>query len=190
MNAQGLFTLDGKQAGFTCSNCGSFWKDEKSANICCMCMFCGREPVVKGSTLCGNCRKERSERKSKELELKALETFDKAEEVFVWQYLWYVDKMYDNVEDLLDCCGDNPPEFVHPMAPVVFSGLDLSDILCQCEEQFPCFDEEFILADNLSGLDELEKAIKKFNEENEDTVIYFEPDYSKKVRVSRDGKPI
>jgi hypothetical protein len=190
MEAQELYLKDGKSTGiFFCSICRTVHRSKEEAESCCVCSECRSNKQLPHSTLCTECKARRN------IELAAMEAdkkkeiLDKAEVVRDWKFLWFNDKMYKDVDILLDDCQNENisiPEFVHPMKPITFEGFDLSVLLDDFTDNIMIEDmDSNDIASHLKGLDQLQEAFRKFNEANSEIIMYYVEDYSKKVRIER-----
>jgi len=177
MNAKELFFADHKPAGvFSCGKCGVIARDPITADECCkphICPYCHKEVEDKHRTAHESCiynaRIEKAEK---------LKSWDG------WIFLdghGYKEGYFEDLQDLIDWLDDEEtdtrPEWAFVCKTVPFKGPDIGNIIEQC-----CDDMYEDAEDSLSGLDELESAIKEFNEANREMVSYY-PDYKRVVRI-------
>ena len=122
--------------------------------------------------------------------IKASNALAKAEEVLTFEYLWHNEKMYSEIDILIEDCDESEsrvPEFVFLMKPVFFAGFSVEDLFDNLNENIMC--EDVDVKDTLEHTCDLFKAFRKFNEFNIRTIIYWEEDTSKKIRISGTSVP-
>jgi hypothetical protein len=187
MEGKELYLENGKPTGiFFCSECKVVHRTQKEADDCCICLNCREEKRVRYYTVCEKCKKiDDLERQKKKVEAQKV-AFDKAVEVAKWKYVWFNEKMYSDLGQLIDDCeyGKIPiPKYVHAMKPVIFKGFSLNELLESFNESIEISDDYYNSENYLLGLDALKKAFDEFNNINEDTIIYWTVDYGKKVKT-------
>lgn len=190
MNAIELFHQDGKSAGvFYCAACRIVKRTKSEAEECCSpvkCKDCGNVVEIKYtfrpiSVQCDSCSRDERAR----IEQKR---FDKAEKLTKWDgpvyceghgrngYAKSVSEMLDYLEDV-----EERPKYVWACTIKHFVNADISDITERlADDAYEDFDP-----DDLNGLEELNVAIKAFNEANQGAVSW-EPDFSKAIPL--DGR--
>lgn len=188
MKAFELYTKEGKQTGvFCCGECKIVHRTQKDAESCCVCADCGVNTRLEYKTVCGDCSKKRYAKQQAEAIQKEVEILNKAVEVTEWQYVWFNEKMYSDLESLIDDCGIEEnviPEFVHLMKPIMFTGFQIDRLLDEYTENIMVDDIDSNEVERLLiGYAELKKAVCKFNDSNKSIIIYWVVDNSKKVRI-------
>jgi len=182
MNAQQLFLESGNPSGvYYCSECRSVYRTFDLANECCVCQTCKTGKREKCRTTCEACssiQNMESQKRFEELEKFAL---DKAEVAEDWEYVWYNDHMYSDIDELCEDCDGNPPEYVFSMKPVPFRSFTVDAVLDQYNEEFGFACEDFEIRDIVTGLKELKEAFDIFNTTNKDKILYYEEDRKHKV---------
>jgi hypothetical protein len=175
---------DGKDVFvWACGECGFISSNEEMAKKCCSCLTCGTKlDRSRGYTNCDSCR-EKERAKSEE------ERFQKAEKLESWDgwvYLegaGYNEGYFRSLGELVDFLEDDErevwPEYIFICKEQPFPGADIDSII----ENVTCEMYEDA-ADNLNGLEELEKAINAFNEANKNMITYY-PDYKRMVKVPK-----
>lgn len=179
MSAMELFQKDGKSAGiFYCSTCRCVAKTQGEAERCCQpykCQKCGKE-CEKYWTICTECRKkEEAEKEQKR--------FDAATKIPAAEYsgwLYFTDKFYEGVEQLLEDNPDDSPEWAWACTANHFARVDVDDTLQRIAEDEDAY-EDFDSSD-LRGIDELTAAVDAFNKANEGVVSYS-PDFTRAVML-------
>lgn len=188
MEAIELYNKDGKSVGiFYCKECKLVHNNKESADSCCVCEMCKTNKREKHKIYCKECLKihesERDEKEKQALKKK----LENATLVDKWDYLWFNEKLYGDPDEIIEMCTEDGlpiPEYVHPAKPIKFQGFSLLDILDRIAED--AFLEDMTgqdIAASLKDYASLDVAIKLFNEANKDTTIYYEEDWSKKVKV-------
>lgn len=110
--------------------------------------------------------------------------FEKAEKVDKWDgYIYVGDQYYDSVEDFLDQTEkDDTPDYVWCTKPTqIISGLTVDDVV---ENQICDRGWEDMGINDLNGVAELQAALNKFVQENEEVVSYY-PDYTKALILKK-----
>jgi hypothetical protein len=177
VKANELFYEDGRSAGvFACGKCRLIHTHRDLADRCCepyICPHCGKPVEEKHRTAHHDCTE-----KDKISKAEKLEAWDG------WVYLdghGYRDGYFLSLDELIEYLDDEEidprPEWAFLCQTMPFKGPDIGNIIEQC-----CDDMYEDAEDSLSGLDELEVAIKEFNEANKGTVSYY-PDYKRAVRI-------
>jgi hypothetical protein len=185
MNATELFHKDGRPAGvFYCGECRIIFKDASSAELCCgsyKCEDCGKGTGSRSWLVCDGCRSERDRKRE-------LERFERAEKLTDWDG-WVYDEgsgrngYHQSVADLLEFYEDEerqPPEYVWACDSTAFAtlGIDrVKDWILDGGDAYEDFDP-----DDLNGLEELSRALEKFNEANA-AVLSYHPNYKRAVLV-------
>lgn len=176
MQAQELFLSTGKSAGvYYCEKCKSVRKTKEDADDCCSpykCQQCGTE-TERYYTICNSCQ-------NKKEHAQELARFEKAEKLTSFDsQIFYNDKYYDSVGDMLDYIDGDPPEYVWATTECHFVRLEIGkveELSVDIDSAYEDFDEE------PDGLDELKIAIEAFNKANYHHISYI-VDYSKAVLV-------
>jgi len=160
------------QEAWLCSACTRVWTDKDSASRCCTCSYCGSfKTWTSGATVHLECQVQ----KSKEADRVALEKAELVE----WDGgpIYFDDKVYDSPEDVLDAFLEgHAPEFIFATEQTNFF-FDLDGAL-----ENACDQHHDDMRDNLEGIDELQSAVDKFNEQNSGNFSVTE-DRSKKIRL-------
>ena len=191
MNGERLFIKAGdvfkETNAFVCTNCNMSNRTQQGADDCCLCCRCKKKPREQHYIYCEECKPlYEAERKEKDAE-KDKAALDKATEVTEFEFIWYEENMYPSVGEMIECLAcDMPeedyPDFVFAMKQVKFSGFSY-DYLIENSDEDMC--EDVYVEEVLFGLDELKQAFKDCNELNKDTVVFWEADYTKKVKVTQ-----
>jgi hypothetical protein len=179
MNAKELFFADHKPAGvFSCGKCGVIARDPITADECCkphICPYCHKEVEDKHRTAHESC-----------IYKARIEKAEKLESWEGWVYLegyGYKEGYFESMEDLLEYLDeeeketDPRPEWAFVCKTIPFKGPALNSIIESCCEEMYEDAEE-----SLSGLGELEAAIREFSEANKRMVSYC-PDYKRVARI-------
>lgn len=185
MNTEQLFLENGEPTGvYFCSKCRTVYRSESQAEDCCLCLTCRKALRVSYYTVCDACKQVMELEQERKHEDAIRKIFDAAEEVTEFEHLWWNDRMYSGIDEILDDCEDGVvPEFVHPMKPEHFEGFVLQRLIDDYNENILIDDDAFDVSEHLSGLDELNAAFDEFNQKNENVVICWFEDNKKKVRV-------
>lgn len=160
---------------FECGECGFTFTRKGAAENCCkegVCEVCG---CGTGSslTMCDSCRDQ------KKLDAAAeINPDDHDGPVYSEEH----DKYFEDLGEFIDWAEDQEekdlPSFLHPCEERGFPGIDIADAVYNvCQDLF----EDAI--DHIVGLEELDAAVKKFNDKQ--TMISWEPDMSKKICVKK-----
>ena len=187
MDAAELYKQSGESVNvWFCGKCGTVGWNKDAAERCCIphkCKTCGKaEPTAE----CNDCYKAREQKKE-------LERFEKADKVTTWDgwiYLdgyGYKDGYFESVADLEDYLADHPdsrPEYAWTCSENQFVSVDTDSLYEQIEERGY---EDFGRGE-LNGTDELEAAIKIFEKANE-SIVSYEPDYSKALLLAPFNTP-
>ena len=186
MKPQELFLKDGKSAGvFYCSNCKCVNKTKEGADGCCRCSRCEEKPTAKNSCMCMECRTIWQRESTEQNNAKEAAALAVAELVKRCEYFWYNDKMYSEVDSLIDDCeceGCSIPEYAFVMKPVYFKGFSLEGMFDDENENNMC--EDLDIRDKLVGIEQLMRAMGTFNIENKNSIIYYVEDRSKKIAIA------
>jgi hypothetical protein len=183
-NAVRLYKPDGTSAGvFMCSVCRRVHATEDQADWCHgerLCA-CGKK-IQQGyfQSKCNECQgKEWREKEA----AKEAERFEKATKIkasdYAGEHVFCGDQYYDSVGDAVDqFLEGQEPEYVWACQDSHLPKVDLEDITCNL------LDNMWDDADtsDLNGIEELEAALKAFNEANE-SVQMWEVDYSTAILV-------
>lgn len=193
MDGKQLFIHNGsvyqKVNAFVCGNCSMSNRTMEGAEQCCRCTDCKDKPCLPMKCRCTACQAVFDINLAHESAKQEKAAFDAATEATEWEHVWYNDKMYTSVEEMLedlatyDVAMQDLPEFVFAMKPVKFSRFSL-DYLIEDANEGMC--EDVYVEEILKGLDELKQAFKDFNDLNKETVVYWEEDRTRKVRVVYD----
>lgn len=186
MAAIELFKGDGTAAGiFYCSQCRIVYDSKEKAEFCHeerLCA-CGNkiESIHSRQSKCSHC--EDIEWKEKERKRES-ERFEAAKKINATEYkgehVFLGDQYYDSVEEVIDqFLEGQEPEYVWACADKKLPTIDLNDVTCNLVESM-WQDAE---VSDLNGVEELESALKAFNEANE-SIQLWEPDYSVAIIVS------
>ena len=183
MNATELFLEDGNSSGvFFCGKCRCVARSKPQAEQCCQnyqCVKCGKDTGGRSWLVCEPCREDEESKKE-------ADRFEAAKKVTATEWAGWVyldgtgnDGYSASVEDFWEVWGydhaesDENPKYVWACKAIHFASADISDIIDRIvDNAYEDFDP-----DDLNGLDELKKAIEKFNNDNRDIVSY-QPDYS------------
>ncbi len=162
---------------YACGECGVVARDKALAEDCCKkahCETCGAE-TYKHWTYCSLCMDKIKWDKAQEIQEHDGPVF--------WQQAdrWFdsYDAAIEHFEEMLEDEDEeqNIPEFLNPCIRQEFPGLDIeSAIESMCDKMWE--DAQ----DHLCGLEQLEDAVKKFNEKN----VHLKPwesDYKRKIKV-------
>lgn len=182
---------------YQCGYCRRIHIDPNLAEQCCKCGKCKKHikyifpynPHI--PECCRECseiaRKEQSEKHSRIAAEKDAATMAKAELV-EYKYgepvFWLeINEFYRDMEELLDRYDDDElPEFVCPCKPFIHEIPDVKHIVEQMVEDEMYEDFDYL---RLDGIEELDAALKKFNELNKEKLTVFEADTKRKVKVVR-----
>lgn len=168
---------------FYCSECRVVHPTEKQAQRChgeALCA-CGGKIEDRYGDLCSNCRMK--ERRSKDAAREA-ERFEKATKITESEYkgeMVYVDDRYsDCIEDAIDnYLPGQEPEYVWACKDQAVPFANAESIYENLLDNM----WEDASVDDLNGIDELEAAVKAFNEANR-SISVFVPDYSTAILVN------
>ncbi len=211
MNATELFHQDGRTAGiFFCGECRNVARTEADANQCCApykCTVCGTDVDRKTyRTVCPPCGKAKREAAEKA-------RFDAAEKLTEWdgwimaEGIGYRDGFFQSVDELREYIeGETPdeeemaklteeekediikmPAYVWTCDPSYFCKLSIEDVTEQLTENCDAY-EDFSV-DDMSGVEELEKAIDAFNEANAGVVSY-QPNMKRALVLSESNERV
>lgn len=176
-------TADGKTGTvWGCGKCLHVARDEEAARQCCdwRCPTCGVE-VERYSHLCDSCRREEYARRDREM-LEKAEKLDEWTGGVFWGERFYA-SLDEAVEDIDDRCEDGEdfrPEFLYVAQRCPPCKVELYRVLEDACSDMGGEDDE--PESYLKGIPELEAAIERFNEANEDIEWYTE-DSKRAVRV-------
>jgi hypothetical protein len=179
-----LFHSDGKASGvFYCSLCRIVYKTQKEADECHgerLC-GCGAKLPERYQHECHDCygvkrAKEEDERESARYAKAKKITADEYDDGFVFSG----DRFFSSLDEALDYFEDEEfrPEYVWACKNI---GLPKADIESVIERLIDNMWED-ASADDLKGVDELQAAIDKFNEENK-SVGVWNVDYSTAITI-------
>lgn len=191
MNPIELFHRDGKSTGiFYCEKCRIVHREKARAEACCQpvkCSVCGAANVRQYHTKCDACTE--ADRSNRELE-----RFEKAEKLTTWDGPVYSDGhgsndgYFSDLAEFEDWIADGTdaydepvirPAYVWACTSIPFCVLDIDHIIENaCQEAF----EDW--SGHTDGYDELEAAIKIFNEANKG-LISWQVDYKRAVIIPR-----
>ena len=169
---------------FMCQRCGMIYRepDGRLARSCCQCYVCKQPLNCAGQHAHDECRHLQS-RLANAQRLAHAETVSEYEGyLYSDEVSGYRDGYFRDMEDLFSFCDDSdvdPPAFVFACTPTPPQLIDIDDFIDRAESDGP--EEAW---EHLNGTDEIEAALKAFREANAD-VKFWEPDYSRKVKVAR-----
>lgn len=161
-----------------CDECGKLYQTEDSANYCCQksyCKECGKE-AKHCHTLCEDCKAIAFRKKHKEL-MDAAELIEKCG-AFV-----YYEEEYHNTDNLFDYFIDHDnieecEEFAFDCDPKPYKAPNVVEWV-----QEDCYDKMYEdAAEDLVGLEDLQKAVEEFELANQKMVAY-EVNYKRKVSI-------
>jgi hypothetical protein len=197
MNAQELFTksADGtfKSTDFWyCDKCRSLYflqsveaRKNLAENCCQPCSKCG-DPT---DTLYG-CKKCRREAQDLEYDAKEERTWEKAEVVDSCEHgYFYEDDYRSDEQEVIDMLDEDVKEvWVFAAQPVTNNKLITMDRIIEDLECSLDVDSDYVedIMKGIEGLVALDAAVDAFNAQNADTVLYYVPDYTKKIRIVND----
>jgi hypothetical protein len=187
MAAIELFKQDGAAAGiFYCSECKIVSRTQEEAEWCHgekLCA-CGKK-ITQGyfQRKCGDCDgiEWKEKQRQKESERFEAATKIKASE-YSGEHVMCGDEFYESVEEAIDqFLEGQEPEYVWACRDHGLPIVDVEDVISNL------LDNMWDDADtsDLYGLNELEAALKAFNEANK-SIRIWEPDYSTAVLVGKD----
>jgi len=184
-----LYKKDGSTAGiYYCSECRVVHATKEQAEQCHgerICA-CGQKLSSRYRNECDKCWYEKSKKESAE---KELARFEKANKISEGEYQGGMvndgDNFYEDVEEAIDkYLEGQEPEYVWACKDV---GVPLVNSDSIVENMLENMWEDADSSD-LNGLDELDVAIKKFNEANK-SIAVWQPDYSTAILVKKREKP-
>lgn len=195
MNATELFNKDGDgycgTGVFYCSadGCRLVYRNKQDADKCCLCCDCENARIV-GKCRCEPCGVKFQAAMDDKANQKDKAAMDKAVLVgeYDFEYFWFNDRMYSDMDEFLDeLTGDSVefPEFVHLMKPVKFDGFDLEGVYENFDEDN--MPEDMSILDQLDGIKELDTYISDFNKTNAAVTICWIEDRTKKIKVPHPG---
>jgi len=154
----------------------------EKATRCCVCGVCGEAAESPTGLLCRNCRLASWEEKDRQ-KLEAAEDVSGQYEgpVFVGDQFFH-DGIDAAIEDFIEFPADERPQWAHAATVDVFA-LDLEQILETAEENHAGNCEDYVHERN--GFAELSEAVDRYNEANENEVVYW-ADFRRKVRLVYD----
>lgn len=187
-NAVQLFHADGNPSGiWYCSECRAVHKDQRGAQSChgvTHCEDCGvtlgkRQPYYK--THCDECGNQRWRARIAKEEF---DRYTKAQKVPASEYsgpqVYFADRYYETVEDAIDGC-EEAPEYVWAAKNVGVRKASIEDLIERVlEEAWEDAD-----ADDLNGIDELQRAVDAFNAANASTPVFM-VDYSTAIVIGEE----
>ncbi len=168
-----------EEKAFACGECGSVYGSKESALYCHqmqICADCGQESP-KYWTYCSSCRDKRMWDNATEIKPEDHDgpVYDEARDKYFESY----DEAMDYFQDIKDDGDEDAiPEWVQPCGESPFPGLDVGSAL-----ENMCEDLHKDAYDHLSGVEDLEKAVKIFNEKNVKMVSWYS-DAKRKIRVA------
>jgi len=187
MSAIELHHADGKTAGiFYCSQCRIVARTKEEAEFCHgerICE-CGKkiESIHSRQSKCSECDGKEWKEKERKREAERFEVATKIKAAdYKGEHVYLGDKYYDSVEDAIDEYLDGQePEYVWACKDKQLPEVDLEDVTCNLLDNM----WEDAEVDDLNGIDELEAALKAFNEANK-SIQLWEPDYSVAILVEK-----
>lgn len=187
MNAQALFTQDGKATGvWFCSTCRIISKDQQIAEKCChpvLCECCGNVVQEKHWLVCSSCRE------AKRI-VKERVKFEAAEKVPESEHSGWIyseghggnEGYFQDVADFHDWFANDADEeqekplYVWDCTPQYFVKIDMGDVMGNFDgHAWEDFDEH-----DLSGVAELKTALAAFEKANE-SVCSYQPNYKRAI---------
>lgn len=191
MKAIELYTKEGVSTGvFYCSECKCVHRTQEQAESCCLCDRCKTAKRDIHYIYCAICKSIVDNERNLKRQITERAILDKAKEVTKWEYVWFNEKMYSNLEELIEDCeyDETPiPEYVHAMKPIKFWAINPEYLIDNYNENIEISDDCYNIKDHIQGLDELYKAFNVFNEKNKDMIIYWQEDTAKKVKVVKNN---
>lgn len=184
MNAKELFNKEGKSVNiWQCGSCETLFVDEDCCNRCCVCFIC-KQPLDHKKEASRNyhsqCRLDDMFKRSRELMEKAEEvSSSEVEQIYIEGF----GQEYFTIDELEEYCYDEEielPEFAF-VCQVDKIKLDIIDHINGILEDLFSGDYEVSISD-LNGCNELEEAVKIFEELNSNFSSYY-PDFTKKVKL-------
>lgn len=175
---------------------------KKSAERCCRpanCVFCGHPvPVIKNinsqyatiPTIHEECKALKESKEYKE-------SIEKAQEVSVYEGVLFDDpdnEFYSDIEAFTEhwnyCNSCNAEPYDLPEEYFLFCTKPVKPIKMSLEDYFEAVDDRAGVDDldcreHIEGIADMMMAIEKFNKANEETIIGWEPDYSRKVKLTK-----
>lgn len=184
MAAIELYKADGTTAGvFYCSQCRIIHHTQEQADWCHgerLCA-CGKK-IEQGYRvrICRDCDALEWKEKTRQQEAERFEAATKVPaSEYTGNHVCDCDKFYDSVEEAIDqYLEGQKPEYVWGCQPRKLPYIDLEDVTSNLLDNMW---EDADLSD-LNGIEELEVALKAFNEANE-SLNMWEVDYSTAVLV-------
>lgn len=184
-----LFHQDGKPSGiFYCSTCRCVHVSKERAVECHgprVCS-CGKPIESRYASECPECDRRKWQEKIQKDELDRFEaaTKIKASE-FTGDQAFWDDKYYDSVEDALDgyLKPDHRPEYIWAAKNQGLPKASLDDLIERVIEGA----WEDADSDDLNGVEELQAAVDKFNEENAGVPVYM-PDFTLAILIDIGGE--
>lgn len=187
MNAIELFHKDGKPAKvWYCEKCRHVAGDERTANLCCDwhydCRVCGQKCERTHYLMCDKCSQAEEDKKE-------LARFNSAEKLTDWDGPIYAhglgsnEGFFEDISCFLDFLEEEELDeikYVWAAQEVPFVCASIDSIT---ESIYNNAYDDFDI-DNLEGLEELDKAIDKFNTLNKDKMMY-EINYSKAILLEK-----
>lgn len=181
-----LFTMrDGQpreEKAFVCGECGSVYGTKESALYCHQLQFCEscKVGVPKGYIKCSNCRDQAMWDKAEEIQEWDGPVFDEHSERWFSSY----DEAMEHFAEIKESGDEDAiPIWIQPCDQTPFPGLDLDGAIeCMCDDMFEDAHEHLV------GVDELENAVKIFNEKNKHIKSWF-ADTKKKIKVVLEEQP-
>lgn len=178
-----LYKRDGTSAGiFYCSECRIVFKTKEEAENChgVRLCACGKTIERRFYSECDDCRRKIENEKASTRER---DRFEKATKIAAAEYkgdkIFADDEYYDEIEDYLDAFEQSQePEYVWACKNI---GVPLASTESLYENLLEGMWEDADVND-LNGIDELEAAVKAFNEANRAIRVY-EPDYDVAILV-------
>jgi hypothetical protein len=184
MSAVELYKADGTTAGiFFCSQCRIVHRSQEEAEWCHgekLCS-CGKK-ITQGyyQRKCNECDSKEWKEKERKKESERFEAATKITEAeYKGEHVYCGDKYYDSVEDAIDqYLEGQEPEYVWACIDKSLPSVDVEDVTSNLLDNM--WDDADV--SDLYGVDELEAALKAFNEANKGIQLW-EPDYNVAILV-------
>ncbi len=168
---------------YKCEKCGGLFYSENSAINCCKssnCKSCGKE-ISQYRNECDECLEKQKFESAKKY------TYEQYVKEFPDNYIYYNDKYYPNMDELLDdiyynSVGDKIefPEYVYGTNEFIID-IDIENVICNAEDDSDVEDFEF------NNTKELIDFVNEWNERNSSkayamtykTIVYVPEDMKK-----------
>jgi hypothetical protein len=172
---------------YFCSQCRIVHLDKESAEWChgerlCVCGKKIESMYYRSTRKCDECEHKDFTERERRAEAKRFESATKITEAeYKGEHVYLDDEYYDSVEDAIDeYLVGQEPEYVWACADHGIRTVDVEDVLTDILENM-WEDADYT---DLYGVDELEAALKAFNEANK-SIQLWEPDYTTAILVEK-----